>query len=412
MRVIKQAPTNIPEPDVKNEDKKEYEIELLTPLYGGGATTGVNDPTFPIRPTSVRGQLRFWWRATQGARYTSSKELFEKEKEIWGSTDEPSSTIVYVKSPSWPKSRDFVGGRNDNYEFKRFGPEAYVLFPAAADTNRHNLVREGLKFKISVSYNKNFKDDVLCAVWAWVNFGGIGARTRRGCGALYCEEMAPKNPEGFTDWFEHAIKTYGLELGTTREWPTLSRRILTGRAVDSSLTAWKNAIIPMKEFRQGENVGRNKGRMPNRPGRSRWPEPDTMRRAFKMHSTGHPPSDEMPDGFPRAAFGLPILFRFVGSRGDPDCDLYPKISKRMGSPMILRPLKTQEGRNAPLIAFLEAPPSGDLELKQTGVAATTIKSSKIKDSNFAAYPNSPMSRSRKGCALEAFYEYLKTKGWR
>ena len=41
-----------------------YQIELVTPMFGGGVSTRVNDPSFPIRPTAIRGQLAFWWRAT------------------------------------------------------------------------------------------------------------------------------------------------------------------------------------------------------------------------------------------------------------------------------------------------------------------------------------------------------------
>ncbi len=37
-----------------------YDIELITPMFGGGVETRVNDPSLPVRPTAIRGQLQFW----------------------------------------------------------------------------------------------------------------------------------------------------------------------------------------------------------------------------------------------------------------------------------------------------------------------------------------------------------------
>ena len=393
MRKTIPVPTDIPEKNTKLA-KEEFDVELITPMYGGGAKTGQNDLDFPIRPTSIRGLLRFWWRATRGAQFETSNALFDREKEIWGSTDTPSSTKVKVKLISQAESCLV-----ENYGFAR-----YVLFSAAA--KKHNLVKEDLKFKFSVSYKGEFEKDVLCAAWAWVNFGGIGARTRRGCGALYCKELAPEKPESFRDWFEQKIKLYGLNLGATREWPTLSWRILLGKAAKTHLDAWKNTIIPMREFRQGDNIGRNPGSTHNRPGRSRWPEPDTLRNKFG-HSPEHKPIIPT-EGFPRAAFGLPIIFDFRGCSGEPPkSELRPQNqnAKRMGSPVVLRPLRTQDGQNIPLAAFLKAPLPGGLELKIGN--RTTPANHNIINPAFAEYYNSPMARSANGSVLEAFVAYLK-----
>ena len=41
--------------------------ELMTPMYGGGVEPGKVDRAMPIRPSAIRGQLRFWWRLLNGA---------------------------------------------------------------------------------------------------------------------------------------------------------------------------------------------------------------------------------------------------------------------------------------------------------------------------------------------------------
>ena len=74
-------------------------------MFGGGVETRVNDPAFPIRPTAIRGQLQFWWRATVGAQYATVKELHAAQSEIWGSTEAASRVqlrVDLVGKPSDP----------------------------------------------------------------------------------------------------------------------------------------------------------------------------------------------------------------------------------------------------------------------------------------------------------------------
>src|SRR5579862_2869390 len=56
-----------------------YVIKVVTPLFGGGVDPGENDPHTLIRGTAIRGHLRFWWRATRGARFKDAGELAEEE---------------------------------------------------------------------------------------------------------------------------------------------------------------------------------------------------------------------------------------------------------------------------------------------------------------------------------------------
>jgi hypothetical protein len=113
----------------------------------------------------------------------------------------------------------------------------------------------------------------------------------------------------------------------------------------------------------------------------------------------------MPSGFPRAAFGLPIIFQFPGSPDDPSSELYPSGQKRMGSPFILRPLKAKDGQSAPMIVRLNAPEPDELELKNH---SARFGKSYIVNPKFASYHNSPMHiRSNGGSAAEAFVAFLK-----
>lgn len=75
---------------------REYQISLITPLFGGGAEPDKTDEEFPIRGTSIRGQLQFWWRATRGARFANHRELFIRHGEIWGTTEKASPVEIDI----------------------------------------------------------------------------------------------------------------------------------------------------------------------------------------------------------------------------------------------------------------------------------------------------------------------------
>src|SRR5208337_5447005 len=64
----------------------------------GGVEPRMNDPSFPIRPTAIRGHLQFWWRATVGARYATREVLRDRQPAIWGSTERASRVRVLVEN--------------------------------------------------------------------------------------------------------------------------------------------------------------------------------------------------------------------------------------------------------------------------------------------------------------------------
>ena len=381
-------------------EERVYEIELITPMYGGGVVAGVNEQERPIRVPSIRGQLRFWWRATRGTAFTSLEELKKREAEIWGSTERASPTWVEVACAPYNQSRDY----NGNYGFEKYGPETYALFPAANQENRHNLVKEGLSFSLRLRYDAEYEADVQCAVWAWVNFGGLGARTRKGCGVLFCKELAPQNAQTFGTWLKEGLQKYKVISSPVEDLPHVSRKVFFGQGERASLAAWSKGLSAIKDFRQRPGLARSSGSGP-RPGRSYWPEPDTIRRALKSHAPAHRPDPDKPDGFPRAPFGLPIVFHFKDERsGDPSTEAYPKGKKRMASPLIISPLGTQDGQFLPLALFLDGTRLREVELKGS---AASFGASQIVNPRFAMYSSSPMKgRSQAGDALEAFQNYL------
>ncbi len=435
------------EPKIKdinpNSCEKIYPIHVITPIFGGGVKPGENELEMIIRPSSIRGHLRFWWRATRGAKFDTVTELFNREGEVWGTSESPSPVTIQVNQPSM----NLLGQRkaSDNYGFKnKYGPESYVLFPAR--DNRFSICKEGFSFQLKINWLKHEKlqhlrdlenakrlqekkrpkpekiddigPDVKAAIWAWTNFGGIGSRTRRGCGALFCRETAPKDCASIGKWYRDNLNIYS-PCQQQRSWPTLPAKILIGSTEGKPVDEWAKAIEIMRAFRQGVEIGRNAGRSSNKriPGRSHWPEPETIRIITRDRLLKHQSLDHPEDSFPRAELGLPIVFHFKNGRDKddrdeddrdpPESELCPVGSKRMASPIILKPIAFGDGRKGvPLIIRLSAEPPKSVELKVGGITIHSKGQEGIRNPELTNYRGSPMSGlTTTGSAVEAFVAF-------
>lgn len=87
--------------------KLSVQLHNITPLFLNGAESkGSPEP----RSASVRGQLRYWLRAVEGAKQPSLNQLWEKEKKLFGSTGGGSRVSVrfYAESDNRYRVHDGV----------------------------------------------------------------------------------------------------------------------------------------------------------------------------------------------------------------------------------------------------------------------------------------------------------------
>ena len=328
------APPAIPEPKAAGLCEDELTLKLATPMMGGGVEAGEVDMARPIRASAIRGHLRHWWRLFC-ANGLKGDELRKAEKGVWGGTDISSRVIVLVEcAPIAGAQAMRAHNAAVPFDFEaRYGPELYALFPAQeqrqAGKPGHDIAREGLTFTLTLRYPRELQEQVRMALAAWIYFGGVGARTRRGCGSLACEAG-------------------GAGLPSLEEVLAANDQIAFWRGPEAKngLAAWQNALKVYKDYRQSRNPGQDR-----RPGRSHWPEPDSIRQLTGCSAGKHsiPVADaaSLPS-FPRAALGLPIIFHFKdGPRGRPDPNRDPadvqlkgrwrgKERERMASPVITK----------------------------------------------------------------------------
>ncbi|MEI7643923.1 MAG: type III-B CRISPR module RAMP protein Cmr1 [Chloroflexales bacterium] len=452
----KTPPTLVIDPAAPTVHVRSYHV--ITPLFGGGVEPQQADPVTTVRSSEVRGHLRFWWRATRAGRYgvNGLKQMKEAEDRLWGSTEGQSLVEVEVRPVAVGTEistyRDHTG--RPRHVGDPVSPLSYAAFPLRNTEARLGERRRppgGLRFGVAFDLaimlptDPLLRDDVLAALWAWETFGGVGARTRRGFGALHCHMVhgavgvgpwlpPTREAESVETWLRESLQQHVLagqaplgvpllvrdqlpKVGRTQQVGTFAggfeskvRQLLANGGFPApipddllrALVVWYYPIEKMKEFRQS----RRQSQSGTRFGRSYWPEPDEIRWRFSggfrgSHSAPVSATKTRTNKFPRAAFGLPIVFQFKDNELD-STTLQGTDHDRLASRLILRPLACRDGRFASVATILNAPalPPGGLRLKDAqdegGVSTASLTAAE------ATFP--PLSG--KTDVLQAFLDTL------
>ena len=379
-RGVLPAPSQMPSPIDRDRrcgrarERFSVEIETTTPILGGAPETRMIDRTDIIRVPTIRGHLRFWWRALQAAAGEQGEALYAKEARLWGKAADENGGRSAVETTVEIQRQATEGEAVPN------AGEGYALWPARATATEGaaHIRHAGVRFRLAIAMPADDVDiaAVRNAIRAWILFGGYGGRTRRGVGSLTVHgsersradwlpsidnDGAPR--EEFTDSLRNLFGADIFAAGPKpAHFPRLSgATLLVGEnPVHRSQVAWETAIGWLREFRQGRDLARDHGTA--RPGQSRWPEADKLRHLTGRY--GHPAryTDPAP-AWPRAEFGLPIVGRFQG-QGEPRDfrltwqDATGKVQDRMASPLIAKALPTMQGFRPCLLWLARSNPDG------------------------------------------------------
>ena len=375
--------------------------ELITPMFGGGVKPGEVDREMPIRASGLRGQLRFWWRLLHRHRTgKESADLFAAESALWGgiSSEGPRASRVTLQIKQATKrapgdlsasaSPSSAPGSVQVVSKSKLDLPAYALILERGEDPE--LLNAGYTFDLVLRFRqappRQQQEEVLEALRWWASFAGVGARTRRGLGAVKVTgddvELTPVTAD---------------EVEARGGW------MVTGQPASNATEAWKKAVCALQRFRQGAGVGRNRGQG-QFPGRSRWPEPDTIRCATGTHATMHKPEHRARGFYPRAAFGLPIVFHFKDKDDPRDQVLNPGGHDRMASPLILRPWFDGQ-RYRPIALLLpgwKERLSVSVRLDPPGAATSSLSASPKPSS--PAWPEDPDERKKRAAQIQPIHD--------
>lgn len=148
-----------------------FECKIITPMF----LTGADGRTPELREPSVKGAMRFWWRAINGN--LDLKEMKSKEDEIFGSGGDnakKSSFSIFIEKSQVNTDRCSPLPHHEDNKFKL------------------NCFKEQEKFKIVFYINdeKRTNEKFIKNLFLLLSYlGGLGRRSRRGFGSFKVEKI-------------------------------------------------------------------------------------------------------------------------------------------------------------------------------------------------------------------------------
>ena len=170
------------------------DYQIVTPLFIGGAN---RDDKPDIRPPSIKGALRFWWRAIQWGRCLQASEnnadqalslLYQEEAELFGAAVRDKKygqglcaiklkgSVIKGEEETWPQISDQHAGYL-GYGLDKTTDEIHRKGVQQGATFTVQLI---LKARITTEQIQQLKDTLLI----WGLLGGLGSRARRGFGSV------------------------------------------------------------------------------------------------------------------------------------------------------------------------------------------------------------------------------------
>ncbi len=257
-----------------------FECEAITPMFLAGASR--KDPE--LRPPSIKGALRFWWRAMNG--HLLINDLRQKEAKIFGGRSENegrSKIILRTRAKDIQKSSRLL---KEEYRLDwRFDPRlktligrhsgiGYLFYSISLSGNKRFFYREKTRFELIISsIDKKALTHAIASLWSLSFLGGIGARSRRGAGNFCVVDIKDKdgivrdtglefylreeNVDNIADWL---IKNYKIASNIVNHNKktdfvcgysnlSLSRIILSNRSFGSWIEALNDIGKVYQDFR-------------------------------------------------------------------------------------------------------------------------------------------------------------------
>lgn len=263
-----------------------FTCETITPMFLSGA----DGSTPELRPPSIKGALRFWWRAMNGHLANTANggipNLLQEDERLFGGVNSGGKSSVLVRV--FDREEKFIDGqklqtyaeydRNNRkvpYQKEGLAYLYYVLL------NQKLKGLEGFDvettFKVSLE-SKSLEDlrKGVAAFWLFIYLGGLGSRARRGAGAItVCPngiedkdnildnfiQFKPQNGISMWDFIQNTLtKIRGQfpntqKLQVSNEYSTIApNHIYVSKKDDFS--TWQEAVddigMIMKKLRKGK----------------------------------------------------------------------------------------------------------------------------------------------------------------
>ena len=160
-------------------------IEVVSPLLMGG----YNPLRAEVRPSSIKGLIRWWYRELFKESCYDYSQVFQRERDIFGGalnlTEKSQSSKVRVEVQtddikSSPIHKWLNEGRGNSYLLRHF--------TKMKNGKSRGAILPGSRFTLRMTFDHSMSEtdivDVLKSLWASIYLGGWGYRSRRGTGSV------------------------------------------------------------------------------------------------------------------------------------------------------------------------------------------------------------------------------------
>lgn len=266
----------------------EAKFQVVSPCFLGGAN---HEEEAELRLPSIKGVLRFWWRALNYAQIAKGatnpnkiiEDLRQEEEKLFGTSypgkDKGQSSLIMrlsagsqkpseIKAPEvlcYENSKEFVGvgarylgfGVMEAFESKKKGTKAGEL--------TRPCLKAPFEFTLQIgAREQKHLDEILPALELLGLLGGLGSKSRKGYGSLNLMELKgdgidtwqkPTNEEKYEEQLSDLLKP---TLGYDKEEPEISafysqtRICLTKFKHQTSMEVINSYGREMQDYRRGK----------------------------------------------------------------------------------------------------------------------------------------------------------------
>jgi len=188
-----------------------FECETITPMFLAGA----DGRTPELRPPSLKGLMRFWWRAMNGN--LPLEKLKKKEAEIFGASDENIGrskisiriarqlSSVDITESLWQEipykeKTSYKSGKK--YKVPTEYKEISYLLYSTHMLNERPYIKAGSSFSIIISSrDQQSLKEAVHSFALLVFFGALGTRNRRGAGSFKVNDVVYSGNEDYKNLF-------------------------------------------------------------------------------------------------------------------------------------------------------------------------------------------------------------------
>ena len=185
-----------PAPPVAARCRSVHVLKLATPAFLAGAKQGRDD--CDLRPATLRGLLRWWWR-TMHAAHLDRKNLRCLETAIWGDAQSGAALAISLRSegpvgdPQLFDKRDIV--KRSLGDAKGHTGIHYLAYGMDEARKQRWFVVPGARWTVTLSARQGRLDSShipaavvlrqgLAALWLLCRYGGVGSKSRKGFGSF------------------------------------------------------------------------------------------------------------------------------------------------------------------------------------------------------------------------------------